>query len=71
MLKSFSKQTFIQLYVLFDLPEVLVLLPVEVVLQDGHQLCHLTEEKDSVTGSLQLGEYTVKELKLSRCPEQC
>ena len=50
------------------LPEVFILLPVKVVLQDGHQLRHLTEEKDSMSALLQLWEYSVEQLKLSRSP---
>jgi hypothetical protein len=50
--------------------EVREVSPREVVLEDGHQLRHLTEEQHSVIGGLQFGQNSVQQLKLARCSEQ-
>ncbi len=46
-------------------PEKAVALEVEVVLDDGHALRHLTEHENSVAGLLELGQDAVEELELA------
>ena len=52
-----------------SVPEIFVSPPVEIILQDGHELSHLTEQQDSVTCALQLRENSVQQLKLTRRPK--
>lgn len=40
--------------------------PAEIILHDGHQLGHLTEQQYSVVGVLQLGQDAVEQFKLAR-----
>ena len=42
----------------------------KVVLHDGHEGGHLTEEQDPVIGGVELGQDAVQKLKLARCPVQ-
>lgn len=46
--------------------EVLESLIHEVVLHDGHELCHLTEEQHTVVCGVQLGQDAVQQLKFAR-----
>ena len=38
--------------------------PVEVVLEDGHERCHLTEDESAVVGGSELGQHPIQNLKL-------
>jgi hypothetical protein len=46
-------------------PEELVALEVEVVLDDGHALSHLTEHENSVAGLLQLRQNPIEQFELA------